>query len=583
MAPLLFLCCGFLAANAVGRPPQDGNFEKRDQTVASPLRAALNDLHSGRFFDATKLLSEVVRIDPRNRIARCALGEALMETSRAEKATTQFLACADLGSPDPKVEYELGEAYLRVALEITDEILSRDSTSPYARRVFAENYLAENDWKEAETQYQLALAAQPHALDVALSLGVVYLDEGRKKEASELYRRAVQWFPASCPAHYHLAEAAFLRSDAATALAQLRTIQRLNPEFLPTRPNFPDFPVARPEFTARCSVFRNFVSLSSPDSALQFILSACYPSPNQPDSARLSSIAPGKATIRGADSSHATEGRLDGEALCAAGLCGLCQERLHAQLTQPQSAIGAFMRLGQCAFEMNDLDSAFRYFKEARDRNENGLPALYWTQECARRLAQHSFEQIVQIAPGSYLVHLLKAQAWEEQQKPELAIREYQVAVQERPDAVLPRIFLGHLEWKWMRYDAALADLQKALTMAPSDPTVNYLIGDIFVQEQRPHQALPYLRSALAARPGFLNAEASLGRALVQLGDLREAAQELEKAASADRDGSIHYELFRLYLRLGNKELAAHNLARAQELHSQHPSAGPALDGPLPP
>jgi tetratricopeptide (TPR) repeat protein len=565
-----------LAAALVSAPLQ----ARRPSDVSpDPLQHGLHDLHVGKFIDAANLLGLAVRSEPRNRVARCALGQALVETNRIEEATSEFRTCAQLARPDAEVEYELGEAYLRLALQLAAQILNRDSSSPYARRIFAENYIAGGDWKDAEKQYRLALAAQPHELNLAFGLGSVYLHEGSQKEAVNLYHEAVTWDPESCMAHYRLAEAAFLGADVGSTLAQLRAVQRLNPEFLANRSNFPDFPIAAAKFRSSCNVFQALVTSSSSDPALRFILGACSPPLSSRSPRALNSGVSRESTFRRLSSSDAR----NGDAFCASGLCDLCREQLAAQLAEPASASHGFIALGECAFEMGHLDSAFGYFQKAQAEDHNNLSALYWTQECARRLAGQSFEKIAQIAPGSYFVHLLNAQTWEERQNPELAIREYRLAIEQRPDAVLPRILVSHLEWRWLRFDAALADLRKALAMTPWDPMVNYLIGDCLVQEQQPRQALPYLNRAVTLRPGFLDAEASLGRALARLGNLQEAASDLEKVASADRDGSIHYELFRVYLRMGRKDLAARDLALAKDLSARPAGSGLNLDGPLPP
>jgi tetratricopeptide (TPR) repeat protein len=576
----LLACWSLPGANRLVAPVTNSPQTGRPSSLPSDaLEAGLRDLRVGKFTDAADLLRLAVRSNPRNRIARCALGEALIETDRTEEATSEFRACAQLGRPDSEVEYELGEAYLRLALQLTAKVLNQNGSSPYARRIFAENYIAEGDWKDAEKQYRLALAAQPRDLNLGLNLGNVFIHEGSPKEAATLYNKALTWAPDSCLAHYRLAEASFLGGDVALTLAQLKLVQRLNPEFLTNRSNFPDFPMAAPEFRSSCKVFQNLLTASSKDPALRFVLDACFPALSGRDGRALNSSVLYQSTLQRARSADVR----NSDDLCSSGLCDQCRERLATQLAEPASRSRGLITLGECAFDIDHLDSAFQYFQKAQSDDHNSLSALYWTQECARRLAEQSFEQLARIAPGSYFVHLLNAQTGEEQQNPELAIREYRLAIQQRPDAVLARVLVGHLEWKWLRFDAALTDLRKAWAITPWDPMVNYLIGDSLVEQQQSRQALPYLRRALATRSGFLDAEASLGRALARLGNLQEAASDLEKVASADRDGSIHYELFRVYLRMGKKDLAARNLAQAKELRAHPFSPGVNLGGPLPP
>jgi tetratricopeptide (TPR) repeat protein len=103
----------------------------------------------------------------------------------------------------------------------------------------------------------------------------------------------------------------------------------------------------------------------------------------------------------------------------------------------------------------------------------------------------------------------------------------------------------------------------------PADPAANYLVGDSWVQEHEAEKALPYLDKALRLRPGFLNAEASLGRALSQLGKYREALTELLKVAPADADGTVHFQLFQLYQKLGEKEKAEEALESFKRIRAQ--------------
>ena len=105
--------------------------------------------------------------------------------------------------------------------------------------------------------------------------------------------------------------------------------------------------------------------------------------------------------------------------------------------------------------------------------------------------------------------------------------------------------------------------------MDPADPAANYLVGDSWVQKHEAEKALPYLEKALRLRPGFLHAEASLGRALSQLGKYREAVSELLKVAPADADGSVHFELFQLYQKLGEKDKAEEALESFKKIRAQ--------------
>ena len=64
----------------------------------------------------------------------------------------------------------------------------------------------------------------------------------------------------------------------------------------------------------------------------------------------------------------------------------------------------------------------------------------------------------------------------------------------------------------------------------------------------------------------------SAGWARGRLAD-QEAVSELEKAANTDGDGMLHYNLFRLYRKVGRKEDAQRALQISNELRSKNPGS----------
>jgi tetratricopeptide (TPR) repeat protein len=89
------------------------------------------------------------------------------------------------------------------------------------------------------------------------------------------------------------------------------------------------------------------------------------------------------------------------------------------------------------------------------------------------------------------------------------------------------------------------------------------------------------LTQYLKAQPDALAAHADLGRAYLHLAQYSDAAVELQKAASADEQGDIHYQLSVALRKLGRSQEAEEamkesvairqaNSARDQRLHQIH-------------
>ena len=108
--------------------------------------------------------------------------------------------------------------------------------------------------------------------------------------------------------------------------------------------------------------------------------------------------------------------------------------------------------------------------------------------------------------------------------------------------------------------------------------------GEALVRLHRAAEAIPLAREAMRLDSKSPDAHIMLGRALEQLGQDREAIRELEQAASTDTDGSLHYVLFNLYRKVGEKESAEQALLASDRLkeRAQRKSAGKArLEGSL--
>jgi tetratricopeptide (TPR) repeat protein len=539
---------------------QAASFDALYQSGISSLRAG----HADR---AVESLIQAVHLNPGSKPARCALGQAFIDAGQLVEAIEQFQKCAKLASCDVQSQYNLGQAYLRLALTTAGKLLESNDTSSYARRIFAENYVGKNDFTQAEAQYRFALQAEPEATDLHLALGDLYLRTGRLTQAREEFQKILDRVPASLSARCRIAQVEFLRGDFASALTRLQSVARLDPGFLRSHADFPELSVHGPSLNDVCTKLSKFALAAPEDSALTFLKDTCRRNLPPRTLTMPSNTSPGTeppAHVAGTEELELTPSQL-----CLAGLCRACEDRLRSVSTARFPDTEILSELGQCAYESGDYESAYDHFLEAEKQDVRNLASLYWLQESARRLAAQSFERVRQIDPDSYLVHLLNAQSWEEQQQTARAIQEYRAAIGRRPDAVNVRVLLGHLQWKWQEYGDALRQLMEALRLDPADPVANYLVGDIWVQKHDPEKAMPFLNRALSMRPGFLNAEASLGRALAQLGRLQEAARELEGVASADQDGSIHYQLYQVYLKLGKNDEAKTALAICDKIRSQ--------------
>ena len=112
--------------------------------------------------------------------------------------------------------------------------------------------------------------------------------------------------------------------------------------------------------------------------------------------------------------------------------------------------------------------------------------------------------------------------------------------------------------------------LQQAVQRNPYNAEAHYLIGEGLVYTQEGAKAIPYLTRTLELNSSMLRARAELGKAYLQAGRLETAVKELEKAASLDTSGDLHYLLYRAYSRLNQMAPAARALAISTKLREEN-------------
>jgi tetratricopeptide (TPR) repeat protein len=122
------------------------------------------------------------------------------------------------------------------------------------------------------------------------------------------------------------------------------------------------------------------------------------------------------------------------------------------------------------------------------------------------------------------------------------------------------------------RFDEAARYLEKALRIAPGYPASYYLAADLRLKRQDAAGALPFFEKAIAASPGDVDARLGMTQALVELDRIHDALAALQQAARiAPEEARIHFQLSRLYFRLGDEKKAEEEAALSAKLRPEHP------------
>jgi serine/threonine-protein kinase len=177
----------------------------------APVQMALGTIHveQGKFGLGLQELEQAKELDPRSADVRAALGEAYRQQNRLDAAKQELQTAIDLAPDDWRWPYLLAalqidagdfksaEANLKTALEKTPD----NARILYNLGIV---YWKENRLEEARSILEQSIRLDPR-IDSVMALGSVFVLEGKYKDATNAYQRAVQLNPLDWNARGNLA------------------------------------------------------------------------------------------------------------------------------------------------------------------------------------------------------------------------------------------------------------------------------------------------------------------------------------------------------------------------------------------
>ena len=150
----------------------------------------------------------------------------------------------------------------------------------------------------------------------------------------------------------------------------------------------------------------------------------------------------------------------------------------------------------------------------------------------------------------------------------ERAVKEFRAAATLDPTIPQAHYNAGQSLTRLNRLDEAEKEFRQELQINPNDEQAKYSVAYTLLERKtNTDEAIALLREAVAARPDYADARYQLGKALIEKGDLNEAVENLEAAASSDpKKDYIHYQLSIAYRRASRTADADRELKIFREL-----------------
>jgi tetratricopeptide (TPR) repeat protein len=219
------------------------------------------------------------------------------------------------------------------------------------------------------------------------------------------------------------------------------------------------------------------------------------------------------------------------------------------------------------AFFSGDYRAAALAGDRLRQQQPDQAAGWYWAVRAYQKLGVAALARAGDVEPDSPRIHALLGDVYQRRKMFREAQEEYSKMLALAPEDIAALAGLAAACLADGQLDQAQATARKALARKPADSEINLLRGDSLVAQHEYAQAEPFLERSLNARRDLLpRVHALLGRVLARTGRSKQAIKELIQGLASDEDGSLYYQLARLYQEAGDTKSAAAAFEKSKQI-----------------
>ncbi len=514
------------------------------------LFLGIDYVRTNRAKDAVPLLLKAEKINPNDPLPSTTLAHVYTALGEPDLAAREFGHVLRLDPKQSAIWFDLGIAQLDIVEQDARTLTSTDVNTAYAKALYAEALVKQSRYKQATALYNEILAAADQPPCMRSDLGWAYLKQGDTRDADLTFAAERKEHP-ECS--LSLLGQARLRIDADAdqdGLALLQQVWEKDPGFFFSEvPAFLDS--ASPEH------LQSFLTYAAQQRASAQLDGSFYRALTEPtpDVSALEASSGAAHTIPTATSQNELSVQARREYL--AGHYRQCTDVLRGSLHSANAP--ALHMLAACSFFTGDSRLTFEAGQALQKSSASSrAQALYWSISANERLAFASLARFEQLEPNSVRSHVLLGDMYRQRRRNDDAQKEYGKALELSSNDRSALLGMASASYAVADYDKAIEFAHKALTGNPDDPDINLLMGEAMVSQHMFSRAEAFLIKGLGTKPQVLpHVHALLGQTYAAEGRTEEAIRELHAGAASDQDGSIHYQLARLYSKTGDSAAAA--------------------------
>ncbi len=461
--------------------------------------------------EATVLLRQLQREQPRDFWVNFILGNHLREAKRHQEATECYLVAVVLRPDSAPARNNLGLA-----------LLSRGKA------------------EEAIECYRQALALNPKFAAAHTNLGAALHDKGKEEEAIACWRKAISLDPKFSLAHNNLGIALSGKGKAEEAIACFRQAILFDPKLALAHGNLGVALHTRGKVDQAIPCFRQAIALDPKLPGAHFGLGIALKAKGEVEEA----IACFRQAIvldcKRASAHHllgltlAAKGELDEAIACFRQATGL----------EPKNPT-AHDNLGVVLGNKGNVGEAIESFNKAIALDPKYAPAYFnlGNTLLGKRKVDEAitcFRKAIHIFPKLSLAHSHLGNALQVKGKQDEALACYRQAIALDSKNTQAHNNLGNVLYAKGEVEAAIACFRKAIALDPKNAQAFYNLGSVFYARGKVEEAIACFCKAIALDPKYIKAHYNLGNALKIKGKLEEAIAAYREAIRLDKD---HAEL----------------------------------------
>ena len=520
------------------------------------LFLGLDYIRLKRFKEAVPHLKRAALSKPEDAQSYLGLGQAYAGLGDTRLAIDSYQRATQVAPADADNWYHLGVSYLQHVESDARLLLTRYKDSAYLRVLVADNLLEQQAFAPAAEEYQKALLLPSPPRGAHATYGFALIHQQDLHAAEHEFAVELKGDPGSLLAKLGVARLRLEQGATEDAVNTIQEVWNKDSSFLQANLAIFAAGITPSKRSQLQTLVEQRVAAGELPSQFSDILRGDF-------SSNFSHVQQGDAAP-GVDSGKAMT---EVGATCASGSYRQCTDLLASRHVLSSNDL---RMLAVSAYYSGDYAHAFGAAKRLAATAGAEAEGLYWETKSAQRLATEALARASELNSSSPKLHVLLGDLYRQRKFFPAAEAEYRKALAMAPRDTGALFGLSLALLADNQLDPAFDVAQSAAKNNPDDPELNAVMGEILCAQGEFPAAEPYLKKSLNTKPEYVShVHALLGTVYAKTDRTQEAIAELKLALSDDKDGHIHYQLARLYLKAGDRESANQAFEISTRLRSE--------------